>query len=106
MNQEKFLMSINRFSRIAPLFCALVLQSCFVAKKYTRPDVVNSAYFRTDSLSQDSVSMAVLSWRELFRDPILVSYIEKGLENNVDIRIALQQIAAARAYYLQGKAGI
>lgn len=83
----------------------VTLQSCFVAKKYSRPEVVHSAYFRTDSLSQDSVSLATLSWRALFKDPILVSYIEKGLENNIDIRMALQQIAAARAYYLQGKMG-
>jgi NodT family efflux transporter outer membrane factor (OMF) lipoprotein len=83
----------------------LMLQSCFVAKKYDRPEVVNSATFRTDSLSQDSLSVATLSWRELFKDPFLTSYIEKGLENNIDIRIAIQQILAARAYYQQGRAG-
>jgi NodT family efflux transporter outer membrane factor (OMF) lipoprotein len=83
----------------------LVLQSCFVAKKYNRPEVVNSAYFRTDSLSQDSLSVATLSWHELFKDPFLTSYIEKGLENNIDVRIAIQQILAARAYYMQGRAG-
>ena len=83
----------------------LTLQSCFVAKKYTRPEVINSAYFRTDSLENDSATMAALSWRELFTDPALVSHIEKALEQNIDIRIALQQIIAARAYFLQGRAG-
>ena len=83
----------------------MVLQSCFVAKKYTRPVVVDEGYFRTDSLAQDSTTLADLSWRELFTDPILVSHIEKGLEENIDIRIALQQIVSARAYFLQGKAG-
>ncbi|HEX8038785.1 MAG TPA: efflux transporter outer membrane subunit [Chryseosolibacter sp.] len=94
------------FFRIAvtPLML-LVLQSCFVAGKYTRPEVVRTKYFRTDSLSEDSVSLGEVSWRELFQDPVLVSYIDSGLENNIDIRIALQQITAAHAYYLQGKAG-
>ncbi len=83
----------------------LTMQSCFVAKKYTRPEVVDSQYFRTDSLAQDSASLADLSWREMFTDPILVRHIEKGLQQNIDIRVALQQIVAARAYYMQGKAG-
>lgn len=83
----------------------LLLQSCFVAKEYTRPEVVQEKYFRTDSLETDSTSLADFSWRELFTDPILVRHIERGLENNIDIRVALQQIAAAHAYYKQGKAG-
>lgn len=83
----------------------LTLQSCFVAKKYTRPEVVDNSYYRTDSLSQDSVTLADVSWRELFTDPYLTSYIDEGLEKNIDIRIALQQIITARAYFQQGKAG-
>jgi multidrug efflux system outer membrane protein len=83
----------------------LTLQSCFVAKQYTRQDVVNNDYFRTDSLAQDSTTLADISWRELFADPLLIAHIEKGLDQNIDIRIALQQIVAARAYFMQGKAG-
>lgn len=49
--------------------------------------------------------MADVSWREMFTDTYLTAYIEEGLANNIDIRIALQQIMAARAYYKQGKAG-
>jgi multidrug efflux system outer membrane protein len=80
------------------------LQSCFVARDYQRPEVVNEAYFRTDLLPEDSITMAEVSWKELFTDPVLRGHIEKGLENNLDIRIALQQIEAANAYYKQGKA--
>lgn len=83
----------------------VTLQSCFVATKYTRPVVVEETQFRTDRLPQDSVTVADISWRELFTDPLLVSYIEAGLEKNIDIRIALQQIVSAQAYYRQGKAG-
>ena len=83
----------------------LSLQSCFVAKDYTRPQVVEAEYFRTDLIPQDSLSLADVSWRELFTDPILAGYIEEGLQNNLDIRVALQQIEAAEAYMKQGKAG-
>ena len=84
----------------------LSLQSCFVAKDYTRPEtVVESQNFRTDKLPQDSLSMATVSWKEIFTDPILQGYITEGLTNNMDIRIALKQIAIAEAYVKQGKAG-
>ena len=86
----------------------VMAQSCFVAKNYERPEEIEAQaqkLFRTDSLPQDSLSMADISWRELFTDPILVGHIEKALENNIDIRIALQQIMAAEAYLKQGKLG-
>lgn len=103
---EKFRMKNSIIIRIAIIpILLLTMQSCFTAKRYARPSVVNSEYFRTDSLAKDSATLADVSWREMFTDPILVSYIEKGLEQNIDIRVALQQIVSARAYYLQGKAG-
>lgn len=82
-----------------------LLQSCFVAKDYTRPEVEVQETYRTDQLRVDSLNMAQISWRELFKDPYLQSYIEEGLENNIDIRVALQQINAAEAYVKQGRAG-
>lgn len=91
---------------VALTLAFLSLQSCFVAKEYTRPEVVvESEQFRTDKLPEDSLSMATVSWKEIFTDPILQSYISEGLTNNMDIRIALQQIAIAEAYVKQGKAG-
>lgn len=85
---------------------AFTLQGCFVAKDYDRPQVEETQnLYRTDALPTDSLSMADLSWRELFKDPYLVGYIEKGLENNIDIRVAIQQVLMAEAYVKQGKAG-
>ncbi|MUP45024.1 TolC family protein [Gramella sp. BOM4] len=86
-------------------FTLISLQSCFVAKEYTQPEVVEEEKFRTDNIDLDSLNMATISWRELFTDPILQQHIETGLQNNIDIRVALQQIIAAEAYVKQGKAG-
>lgn len=81
------------------------LQSCFVAKDYQRPnDIVNEQYFRTDNIQKDSLSIANLSWKDVFTDEKLNQYIEKALDNNLDIRIALQNIEVAQAYLKQGKA--
>ncbi len=82
----------------------MLLVSCFAAKNYERPEVVDESNFRTDNLSQDSLTMATVSWKELFADTALQGYIEEGLGNNIDIRIAIQRILAAEAYVKQGKA--
>lgn len=80
------------------------LQSCFVAKDYEQPEIVKDEYYHTDNISKDSLNMANVSWTKMFTDPVLQDYIEKGLQNNIDIRVAIQQILAAEAYVKQGKA--
>lgn len=85
---------------------AFTLQSCFVAKEYTRPELQETEnLYRTDNLPSDSLSMADVSWKDIFTDTNLKQYIEEGLQNNLDIRVAIQQMAAAEAYMKQGKAG-
>lgn len=85
---------------------SVTLQSCFVAKNYSRPEnIVSEQNFRTDLIPTDSLSMANLSWKEIFTDQYLVQHIEQGLNNNLDIRIALQNIEASEAYLKMGKAG-
>lgn len=85
---------------------ATTLQSCFVAKDYVRPELEETEHlYRTDNLPQDSVSLADVSWKDMFTDAYLKQYIEEGLQNNLDIRVAIQQMAAAEAYMKQGKAG-
>ncbi|MBZ9730255.1 TolC family protein [Salegentibacter sp. JZCK2] len=83
-----------------------LLVSCFAAKEYERPEIeeVSEELYRTDNLPQDSLNMAAISWTEIFNDPILKNHIAEGLENNIDIRIAIQQMLAAEAYAKQGRA--
>jgi NodT family efflux transporter outer membrane factor (OMF) lipoprotein len=62
--------------------------------------------YRTEQQhSLDSTSLASISWKELFSDPQLLQIIEEGLQNNLDIRIALQQVIMAEAYMKQGRNG-
>lgn len=83
-----------------------LLVSCFAAKDYQEPNIIeNEARFRTDSIPSDSLTMADISWKDIFEDPILQNHIERGLENNIDIRVAVQQMNSALAYLKQGKAG-
>ncbi len=87
------------------LFSAFVLTSCMTREKYERPtEAINENIFRTDLLPKDSTSMATISWREIFTDPILQKHIAKALDNNLDVRVALQNISAADSYLKQSKA--
>lgn len=89
-------------------FSAVILgaiTSCMARKDYERPkNVVDEKLFRTDMLPSDSVSVGTVSWKEIFTDPVLQGHISKALENNLDIRIALQSIGSAEAYLKQSKA--
>ena len=97
--------NLNRGALIVVV--AITLQSCFVARDYVRPDldIKTENLYRTENLPKDSVSMADVSWKDLFTDQYLEQYIEEGLQNNMDIRMAIQQMIAAEAYAKQGKAG-
>jgi len=104
----KSILKHRNFNKGALLLVAgLTLQSCFVAKDYVRPEaeIETEALYRTDNLPIDSVSIAEVSWKDIFTDQFLQQYIEEGLQNNMDIRIAIQQMLAAEAYAKQGKAG-
>lgn len=96
----------NKIYKISLLVLAsVVMQSCFVAKKYDRPEMKTEDLYRTEVVSTDSTSLANVSWDKVFTDPILQGHIKKGLQNNLDIRIAMQNIVAAEATMKQGKAG-
>ncbi|MDO4230113.1 MAG: efflux transporter outer membrane subunit [Capnocytophaga sp.] len=82
---------------------AVLLVSCAARKKYERPQVVHQNLFRTENLATDSLSSANVSWKAIFTDATLQQHIDKALQNNLDIRVALQNIAAAEANLKQTK---
>ncbi len=90
---------------VAVVVLGTVMQSCFVAKKYDRPELKTENLYRTEVVSTDTTSLANVSWDKVFTDPTLQGYIKTGLQNNLDIRIAMQNIVAAEATFKQGKAG-
>lgn len=95
--------SYHRF--IYLLLVSVLVASCKMRQDYERPkELIDTQLYRTDLLPKDSMSIAQLSWKEIFTDATLQKYISRALENNLDIRIALQNIAASEAYLKQAKA--
>lgn len=79
------------------LFLAPVLLSgCGIYKSYSRPEIETDTLFR-DIPTEDTVSMASLSWRELFTDPALQELIDDALAQNTDLRIAYLRVEEAKA---------
>jgi len=83
----------------AALLAGMVfLTGCVVGPNYRRPDTPVPAAFREapPATPQEAASFADLPWWEVFRDPVLQNLIRTALERNYDLRIASEQIAAAR----------
>ena len=84
---------------ITMLSAALLLNSCGIYTNYRRPESlpVDSLYRDVPKVMQDTASLADLSWRELFTDPLLAKWIEAGLEKNSDLQIARLRTEEAQA---------
>ena len=76
-----------------------LLSSCGIYSNYERPADIKTdgLYGATVEESADSAGLAALPWRSLFTDPTLQSLIEKGLQNNTDMRTAALGIEEAEA---------
>lgn len=99
----KFIRSTYKIAAL--VLSGILLQGCFAAKEYKRPEMKAENLYRSEIVSQDTISMADISWDKMFTDPILQGHIKKGLQNNYDIRFAIQNVVAAEANMKQGKAG-
>ena len=74
---------------------ALMLGGCSFYAHFERPNVANlHELYEADTTY---TRLANYSWREFFTDTLLQSYIERGLEYNIDMRTASLNIAQAEA---------
>ena len=92
------------YKGFAAAFVALTLTACAGRKAYERPNVIDEKLFRADQVPADSLSSANVSWRNIFTDATLQGHINKALSHNLDVRVAMQNVASAQAYLKQSKA--
>lgn len=88
------------------MFVAAGLSGCHIYKAYQRPEAImpDSLYRQSEvAADADSVSLASLSWRQLFTDPMLQDLIETGLENNTDLNIARLKVEEAEAMLMTSR---
>lgn len=51
--------------------------------------------------NSDSLSVASMSWKSYYKDPQLIALIEKGLQNNLDLKQFSQRMKSAEAEWLR-----
>ncbi len=75
----------------------LLLSSCGIYTKYEPVTEVPENLYGQNVMTNDSATIATLSWRELFTDPSLQMLIEQALEGNTDLQSASWKIEEAKA---------
>ena len=82
------------------VLCTIGMSGCGVYRKYkSQTDVPENMYGANDSIKQyeaDS-SIADISWRDFFQDPILQDLIDSALVRNTDMRAARITVEQAKA---------
>src|ERR1700759_5667859 len=73
----------------------VLVTACRTGKNYQRPTVLLPERFGSDSTIHDTTSIADISWRDYFSDPILRHLIDTGLVLNFDLQFALRNINIA-----------
>ncbi len=77
------------------------LYSCNVTQPYINKEVIPDNLYR-DGISTNA-NMATLSWKEIFKDPLLQELITEGINNNLDFKTAEINVKAAEANFIQSK---
>lgn len=83
---------------------ALLLSACSVTKSYKSPELKTEGLYR-GSVATDSATLADVPWKSLFSDEKLKVLIQRGLDQNVDLKNAIQNIVQAQATLKQSKLG-
>jgi len=83
---------------LLPLAAALLAAGCSMMPKYERPAAPVAGAFPYPS-AQAGTPAAQLPWQQFFADARLRTLIDRALANNRDLRVAVLNIAQARAQY-------
>jgi len=86
---------------VAAVLVASLVAGCSLAPVYERPEAPVPGSYGEEVVTDDDGDWVVsdLGWAEFFGDPRLKAYIELALENNRDLRIAVERVSEARAAY-------
>ncbi|WEK38394.1 MAG: efflux transporter outer membrane subunit [Candidatus Pseudobacter hemicellulosilyticus] len=82
---------------------AVLASACTVGKQYSRPALNLPDNYRGQAVTADSLQ---LPWRSFFKDPILVGLIEKALEKNNDMSVAVINMQQLELTYKQSRMGL
>jgi NodT family efflux transporter outer membrane factor (OMF) lipoprotein len=91
---------VKDWIRVSSLAVAVALSGCAVGPDYFTPDAVLPAAFLAQPATKEPgpgvASPDLWQWWRTLRDPQLDDLIERALQNNLDLKIALDRLQQAR----------
>jgi NodT family efflux transporter outer membrane factor (OMF) lipoprotein len=91
---------VKDWRRLSSLAVAVALSGCTLGPEYFAPDAVLPATFLAQPANKEpgsgGASPDLWQWWRTLRDPQLNDLIERGLQNNLDLKIALDRLQQAR----------
>lgn len=92
---------VNKWTLILGL-SIVFLSSCSVGKKYSRPVLDLPDNYKNQQLTVTADTL-LLPWKTFFGDPLLRELIEKALDKNNDISVAMMSMQQLELSYKQAK---
>jgi NodT family efflux transporter outer membrane factor (OMF) lipoprotein len=89
------------YGHIFIIILLTVFASCRMGKNYQRPTVPLPESFNQTTTSSDTNSIADITWRNFFTDPVLQELIDSGISRNYDLSYALRNISIAQSQVKQ-----
>jgi multidrug efflux system outer membrane protein len=89
----------------AALFAVMgvINSSCKVTQPYKQPaDAASNKLYR-DNQPTDTSNLATIPWRQMFSDTILQTLVLEGINNNLDLKVAIARIKTAAASFTQSR---
>lgn len=93
--------SSNKY--ILMVIAAALLSACSITKKYERPTTLSTDKLYRDEVTADTTTIADMPWQSVFKDEKLNALIQKGLDNNLNLKNAIENIIQAQASLRQSK---
>lgn len=90
-----------KLTPLAALLSIVLLDSCAV-QQAKKTDLALPESFDNNVVPADS-SVAKMTYRDFFKDPVLVELIDLGMAKNNDLQVAIKQIAIAAEGFKQSK---
>jgi len=81
--------------RSAPITLAFLVSGCTLGPNFEEPVVAIPEAYRTPAVLVNDTED--LKWWELFDDPLLVTLVNTALDNNRDVKVAVNRISQSRA---------
>ncbi|MBS0026478.1 TolC family protein [Chitinophaga sp. 22321] len=88
-------MNTHRSLFLAVAICSMMVTACRVGKDFHRPEVTMPEQYRSAVLPADSNNIGLLPVKTFFTDPVLQTLIDSAISRNLDLRVAVKNVAAA-----------